>query len=320
MTTTQTAQTGTDTAPQTVLVAGATGMLGSRIAFHLLGADGTSVRLLVRPGTTARPDKLAALQPLLDAGAQAVEADLTDPAALRHATTGVDVVVSALAGGRAVIVDGQIALARASKASGVRRFFPSDFALDLFTMTPGVVASYDVRREADEAIAGIGIESVHVLNGAFLDMFASPRGALDLDAGAGTATYWGTGREKFELTTVEDTARYTARAALDRDLPAGKFAVVGETLGFSDMVDEIERQSGRTFTRVSRGTVEELEQAAAAAREQDPASMDTLIAGYQVAMLTGRAALTDLQNDRYPDIEPTGYAELVAANWAAARP
>jgi thioester reductase-like protein len=34
--------------PQTVLLAGATGMLGARIAEHLLDADGVAVRLLVR--------------------------------------------------------------------------------------------------------------------------------------------------------------------------------------------------------------------------------------------------------------------------------
>jgi nucleoside-diphosphate-sugar epimerase len=35
---------------QTVLVAGATGMLGGRIAHHLLAEPDATVRLLVRPG------------------------------------------------------------------------------------------------------------------------------------------------------------------------------------------------------------------------------------------------------------------------------
>lgn len=298
------------TTDQTVLLAGATGMLGRRIAHHLLAQDATSVRLLVRPGSMSDPDRRTALAPLVRAGATVVEAALTDQDALERACAGVDVVVSALAGGRDVIVDGQLALARAAVAQGACRFFPSDFALDLFTMTPGVVSSYDARRAADEAIAATGVETVHVLNGAFLDMFANPRGALTIDDQEGTATYWGEGTEVFEATTVDDTARYTARAATDPDLPAGKFAVAGATLSFGDMVTAFEQASGRTYRRVSRGSVQDLEQAAAQARAVDPDSMAAVIAGYQVAMLTGRAALQDLQNDRYPEIRPTDHLEL----------
>jgi nucleoside-diphosphate-sugar epimerase len=295
---------------QTVLLAGATGMLGHRIAQHLLAQQGTSVRLLVRPGSMSDPDRQLALAPLVRAGAVVVEAALTDGEELERVCVGVDVVLSALAGGRDVIVEGQVALARAARAAGARRFFPSDFALDLFTMTPGVVSSYDARRAADEAIAATGIETVHVLCGAFLDMFANPRGALAIDEEDGTATYWGEGTEVFEATTIDDTARYTARAATDPDLPAGKFAVAGARLSFGDMVTAWEQLSGRTYRRVSRGSVADLEQAAARAREVNADSMAALIAGYQVAMLTGRAALRDLQNDRYPEIRPTGHLEF----------
>ena len=58
---------------------------------------------------------------------------------------------------------------------------------------------------------------VHVLNGAFLDGMV----AMGFDHTARTVSYWGTGDEVFEATTVEDTARFTARAALDTDLVSG---------------------------------------------------------------------------------------------------
>lgn len=48
----------------TVLVAGATGRLGSRIAHHLLRQPGVSVRLLVREGSMAHPVKAKALRAL----------------------------------------------------------------------------------------------------------------------------------------------------------------------------------------------------------------------------------------------------------------
>ena len=293
----------------TVLLAGATGMLGGRIATHLLDPPGVELRLLVRPGSARRPE----VDRLVAAGARVAEGDLRDPASLRAAATGVDVVVSAVQGGRDVVVDGQVALARAAVAAGARRILPSDYALDVFKATPGEVLSYDLRREAGERIAELPIERVHVLNGAFLDMFAHPQGALELDDERGTATFWGTGEERFEATTVDDTARYAALAALDRELPSGKLAVAGDRPSFGGMVTEFERLTGRRYERVSRGPVAELEALTARARAEDPASPAAIIGGYQVCMLTGRTALEDLANDRYPQVTPTTFADLLRA-------
>ena len=85
---------------QTVLLAGATGMLGNRIARYLLDQPRARLRLLVRTS------KREALDPLLARGAELVEGDLADRISLDRATRGVDVIVSAVQGGPEVIVDG----------------------------------------------------------------------------------------------------------------------------------------------------------------------------------------------------------------------
>lgn len=143
----------------TILLAGATGMFGSRVAHHLLAQPGARVRLLLRD-YAAKKDKL---ETLIKGGAELIEGDLTDPASLDRATHGVDVIVSAVQGGPDVIIDGQVALAKAGKANGVRRILPSDFALDLFKATPGEHAMFDMRAEADRQIATLGLEQVNVL-------------------------------------------------------------------------------------------------------------------------------------------------------------
>ena len=56
---------------QTVLLVGATGMFGGRIARHLLNQPDATIRLLVRGGETS--EKRAALDPLLARGAEPVE-------------------------------------------------------------------------------------------------------------------------------------------------------------------------------------------------------------------------------------------------------
>ena len=295
----------------TVLLAGATGMLGARIAHHLLAAEGVTLRLLVRTTALTDPGKRSVLDPLVARGAELVEGDVVDPASLLRATESMGVVVSALQGGREVVVDGQIALARAAAAKGVRRFLPSDFALDLFKATAGDHPAFDLRREADAAIAALGMEDVHVLSGALLDMIATGGGIVGFDDEAGTATFWGTGEERFDATTVDDTARYAARAAVDSSVPAGKFAVAGQQVSFGDIVAHAERGTGRRYERRSRGTTDDLRAWISDRREAGEA-MPAMYGTYQLYMLTGQTALDDLQNHRYPDIQPVTLAQLSA--------
>ena len=295
----------------TVLLAGVTGMLGGRIAHHLLGTEGVALRLLVRPTALADAGKRSEIERLVGRGAELIEGDVADPASLGRATVGVDVVVSALQGGREVLVDGQIALARAAVANGVRRILPSDFALDLFKSSPGELLPFDLRREADEAIASLPIERVHVLCGAFLDMLATGAGTVAFDDEAGIATFWGTGEDRFDATTVDDTARYTARVAVDPSVPSGKFAIAGQQLSLSDIVSAVERGNGRRYERRSRGTTGDLRTWITDQRAAGE-TMAAMYGTYQLYMLTGQTALDDLQNDRYPDIEPVTLARLPA--------
>src|SRR4051812_27559784 len=130
----------------TVLLAGPTGMLGARIAHRLLEDDDVALRLLVRPALLAHTGKRSGLDPLLERRAEVVAGDDTGPASFDRGTEGVNVVVSALQGGREVIVDGQLALPRAAASNGVRRMLPSDFAIDLFKATPGEHLPFDLRR------------------------------------------------------------------------------------------------------------------------------------------------------------------------------
>jgi uncharacterized protein YbjT (DUF2867 family) len=293
---------------QTVLLAGSTGMLGGRIAHHLLDRPDAAVRLLVRPGGPGDPAKKEALRGFEERGATVVDGDVTDAASLDAATAGVDVVVSALQGGPDTIVDGQVALARAAQRNGARRIVPSDFAADLFVAPPGQHPFFDWRRTADEAIAELGIEHVHVLNGAFLDGFA----ASLVDHAARTVTFWGTGDELIEATTVGDTARYTARAALDRGVPSGKFGVIGSRISAAAVADTAERLTGQRYTRTSLGTVDELRARIADARARG-AGLETWIGDvYWLFMVTGVTAVRDPQNRRYPDITPKPLDDVVA--------
>ena len=288
---------------QTILLVGATGMFGGRIAHELTKQPEARVRLMLRASEDSK--KKQALQPLLDAGAEVIEGDLADVKSLDRATQGVDVIISAVQGGPDVMVDGQVALAEAGKRNGVRRIQPSDYALDLFKATPGEHAMFDMRAQADARIAEIGIEQVNVLQGAFMDMFLPGHGAIDLDKG--TIGFYGDGNRKIELSSVEDTARMVARIALDRNVQPGKFAFAGDRVSFREAGEIVSRITGKAIKPVSLGSEADLRAAMAKADPQQK-----VMFAYLLYMTTGQTALTDLQNGRYPDVRFESFADFAA--------
>ncbi len=287
----------------TILLAGATGMFGSRIAHHLLARSDARLRLLVRD-ITANKEKL---EPLAKGGAELIEGDLADAASLERATHGIDVIVSAVQGGPNVIIDGQVALAKAGKANGARRILPSDYALDLFKATPGEHSMFDMRAEADKRIAALGLEQVNVLQGGFMDMFLPGHGAIDLDAG--TITFFGDGNLKVEVTSVEDTARMVARVALDRSVPSGKFAFAGDRISFREAGAIVAEATGQPIKPVSMGSEDDLRAMMAKA---DPEKQVML--AYLLYMTNGQTALSDLQNTRYPDLHLEDFGAFAACS------
>jgi NmrA-like family len=240
-----------------------------------------------------------------------VTGDVTDPASL-PATTDVDVVVSALQGGPDVIAEGQIALAEAAARHGVWRFVPSDFAIDLFAAREGA-PQFAMRREADRVIDALPMQVAHVLNGGFMDMMLDPSTPGLIDVGTGTVTLWGTGEEPFNLTTVDDTARFTARLATDPADVSGIRYLSGAETTFNAIAGEIARLTGITLTRNILGSADDLRRIVENA--DDPWSV--VMQWYLLSMIT-LGPFPSNDNDRYPDARPTGLHEYLAAAHRAA--
>lgn len=291
-----------------VLLVGATGMFGSHIGQQLTKLPDVRVRLLLR--SAEKDIHKDAIKPLLAAGAEFVEGDLADRASLDRATEGMSVIISAVQGGPDVIIDGQIALAESGKRNGVRRILPSDYAMDLFKATPGEHMMFDIRRKADEAIAATGIEHVYVLQGAFMEMFTPGSGMFDYDKGV--VQFWGDGSQVIDCTSVESTAAMVARAAFDNDIGSGKFAFAGDRISLLDATTVIEQQTGKTFQRVSLGSEGDLRVAMAKAALDKANPFMSVMLAYHLYMLNGQTALSNLQNDRYPDVKLETFAQFAA--------
>jgi nucleoside-diphosphate-sugar epimerase len=294
-----------------IVVAGGAGKLGRLILNALLASPGVTVRALVRDPGKPEVAALASERVSLHAF-DAVSATDADRAA---AVAGAWAVVSALQGGPDVIVDAQLALVRAAKAAGARRFVPSDYSYNHFTLPAGLNVNSDWRRTlAEQAAAEVtaGFEVVHVLQGIFIDGYVL--GFLGmLDAERGVLRYWGDGETPIDWTTWEDTARYTAAAALDDAPVPPQLFVRGDRASVRRFAELWQQIHARTLTMERLGSLEDLERETRRRLAAEPQNLYAwLPLMYARGMYGGEALLGPLHNDRYPSVVPETLAAALS--------
>jgi nucleoside-diphosphate-sugar epimerase len=291
----------------TIVVAGASGNLGGRIVKALV-ARGADVRAIVRSGTAAAT--VAAVDNL---GATVATVNDWSVAELTRACAGAACVVSALQGLREVIVDAQSALLEAAVAAGVPRFIPSDFSSDLTKLAPGENRNFDLRREFHVRLDAAPIAATSILNGGFMELLLGQMPLLDLDAHR--VSYWQNPDQLLDFTTMDNTAEFTAFAALDASTPRA-LRIAGDQVSVRDLAAIAGDLTGAEFTLVDLGTIAELEVRIKRDRAADPAGEKQPYPRWQAmqymhGMFSGRGALDPLDNARYPDIVWTSVRELL---------
>ncbi len=192
---------------QIVVVAGGTGNLGGRIVKNLL-EKGAEVHVLVRPGSNE--EKIAQLE---QAGAKVISLDMTNEQEISLACNGAGCVVSVLAGLREVVVEAQKTLLNGAVLAGVPRFIPSDFSLDFTKFRNGENRNLDLRREFHQYLDAAAISATSIFNGAFMELLKNEMPMIIFKKRL--VLYWADADHKMGFTTMDDTANYTAHAALD---------------------------------------------------------------------------------------------------------
>lgn len=192
-----------------ILIAGATGLLGTEICGQLR-ETGRPVRALVRRG--AEPAKLDHLKNL---GVELAEGDLKDPGSIRRACQGVKAVISTASSTlsrregdsiRTVDREGQIGLVDAAQAAGVGHFVFISFRNNPAIQYPLSEAKRDVERRLKES----GLAYTILQASYFMEVWLSP--ALGFDLAAGKARIYGEGRSKLSWISLVDVARFAVRA------------------------------------------------------------------------------------------------------------
>ena len=290
-----------------ITVAGGTGNLGGRIVRDLV-KRGAEVHAIVRPET--EPEKIDKLKQL---GAEIIEVDMSNADELKKACEGATCVVSALSGLRDVIVDAQTQLLEAAIAAGVPRFIPSDFASDFTRLAEGDNRNFDLRKEFHKTLDKSAIKSTSIMNGAFTDILTY--GTPLYNFRNFTVGYWGDNPDwKIDFTSMDNTADFTAAAALDADTPRvlriASFQVTPNNL--VKMGGEVKNHE---FKLVPMGSLEEFAAANKQSRTENPEGEKELFPDWQGKQyLHGMFSVHNdiLDNDRYPDVEWISAADVIS--------
>jgi uncharacterized protein YbjT (DUF2867 family) len=295
---------------KTVVLVGATGRFGSRVAGAVLATRRAHLRIVARDPSNKR------LHPLRDAGATIAAADLADAASLDTALRGGDVLVSTLNGGPDVIVAGQTSLLRAAERTGIRRFIPSDYSLDFRRLAEGDNVFLDLRRRFTDVVDASEVSATHVLIGAFTEVqLSSHMGIFDLDNAV--ARPWGTGDEAIDMTTLDDAARVVARLAVDDAAPRW-ISYAGDSTSVRTLATTFEQVTGRPLRVEPRGDATALATWIARTRASARSPLEFVFGQYQLAQIDGKGKLRTLDNARFPDIAPTKAADVLRGLLATA--
>ncbi len=227
----------------TVLVAGATGYLGSEICRQLI-AKNKNVRGLVR--ATSDSNKVAHLK---ESGVETIEGDLKDKGSLEDALHGVSAIISTVSstlsrqeGDSIQTVDdeGQNNLIDAAISAGVSQFVYVSFC------ALGECPLQTAKRKVERHLAESGLNYTILQPTYFMEVWLSP--VLGFDYPNAKASIYGEGKNKVSWIAITDVASF-AVASLDNPSAKNRIIELGgpDALSPLEVVNIFEATKGKKF-------------------------------------------------------------------------
>ncbi|WP_426063010.1 NmrA family NAD(P)-binding protein [Flavobacterium sp. DSP2-3-1] len=283
-----------------ILVAGATGNLGLRIVKALVNKD-AEIIVVVRSNSDI--EKIKVLENL---GVKIYEVNSWNLEELKTSCVGVSCVVSALAGLREVVVDAQKVLLEAAIAAGVPRFIPSDYSLDFTKFSYGENRNLDLRREFHEYLDKMPIAATSIFNGAFTELLIDEMPMILFKQKI--ILYWGNKDYKLAFTTMDNTAEFTAKVALDSNTPR-YLRIAGDLISPRELKVITSQVTGQKFRLFRPGGQKLLAIIIKIARKLAPGKKELYPAWqgmqYMHNMIDERSKIAKLDINRYPEIQWT---------------
>ncbi len=292
---------------KSILVAGGTGDLGNRIIKALIKKNADVVAIVRH---SSNKEKIQEMEKM---GVKVMEVDMDSLSDLTEACRGVSCVVSALAGLRETIVDAQSLLLEAAIAAAVPRFVPSDFSVDITKIAEGENRNFDLRREFHEKLDNAPISGTAIMNGAFADVLAYNTPFYNLkDHSVG---YWGNDPDfPVAFSTKDDTAAYTAEAALDDQSPE-ILHIASFQLSANQLVDMASELKNKEFKLVPMGSLASLSAYNKKEREANPEGENEPYPAWQGSQYMHSMftfSNDPVDNDRYEHINWTSAHDVLS--------
>ena len=289
-----------------IVIAGGTGDLGGRIVKALLDKN-AEIRAIVRLNSDAK--KIMKLEQM---GVMVFRVDMTDPKEISKVCVGASCVVSALSGLREVIIDTQKTIVDAAILANVPRFIPSDFSLDFTNLKVGKNRNLDLRREFHQYLDNSPISSTTIFNGPFMELLTGQMPMI-LDKKK-WVLYWGNADQTLDFTTMDDTAEFTANAALDSATPRF-LRIAGDQISPRKMAEVVSEITGKEFSLFRAGGIGLINFIIKVMKTFSPAEKDLypIWQGMQYMrdMMEGRAKIKSYDNNRYKDMNWTSVKDLL---------
>jgi nucleoside-diphosphate-sugar epimerase len=289
-----------------IVVAGATGNLGQRITKALLDR-GAEVRVIVR----ATSD-VAKIKKLEAPGVKVYTIHQWNVEEISKASMGASCVVSALSGLQEVILEAQKVLLDAAVAAGVPRFIPSDYSLDFTKFSPGENRNLDWRREFHLYLDKAPIQATTIFNGAFADLLTNEMPLILFKQKL--VLYWGSANHRMGFTTINDTAIFTANAALDTSTPRF-LTIAGDQISAGEIQAVVSEVMGKKFRLFRAGSKGLLGIIIKIARKLAPGKNELYPAWqgmqYMRNMIDERCTQAKLDNNRYLNMHWTSVKEVL---------
>jgi uncharacterized protein YbjT (DUF2867 family) len=226
-----------------ILVVGSTGLVGSGIC-QRLAKLGKPFKAMVRESSD--PAKVAHLKEL---GAQLVKGDLRNPASLKAACQGIDMLIETVSAMpfsyspgendiQHVDLEGSKALIDAAKAAGVKHLIYTSFSSNLEIDAP----LCNAKRAVEKYLAASGMTYTILRPSCFMEVWLSP--AVGFDAANAKASIYGKGDQPVSWIAIQDVIAFAVESLTN---PAARNAFL--ELGGPEMVSP--HQAVKIFEQVA---------------------------------------------------------------------
>jgi hypothetical protein len=211
------------------------------------------------------------------------------------------------------IVDSQIKLLDAALAAGVPRFIPSDYSADFTKLSAGDNRNFDLRKEFHQYLDKSPIAATSIMNGAFADILSY--GTPLYDVKNYSVGYWGDKYDwKIDFTTMDNTADYTAAAAIDSTTPR-ILRIASFQISPNELVAVGTEVKQTQFKIIPMGSMADFSASNKQERSAHPEGEKELYPSWQNKQyLHSMFSVQNipLDNDRYPDIQWTSAFDVIS--------